>query len=71
MGHYRFKRMPFALRNSPLTYTKLMNTLLNGMISKTASVFLDDTLIVSETPGEHFKKLDFVFSKLATNSYTE
>ena len=64
-GHYRFKRMPFGLRNSPLTYTRLMNTVLHGMIGNIASVFMDDILIVSETPAEHFTKLDLVFSRLA------
>lgn len=63
-GHYRFKRMPFGLSNSPLTYMRLMNTALHGLIGNTASVFLDDILIVSQTEEEHFKKLDLVFSRL-------
>ncbi len=45
---------------------KLMNTILHGMIGKTASVFLNDILVVSETPEDNFKKLDLVFSRLAT-----
>ena len=56
--------MPFGLCNSPLTYMKLMNTVLQGLIGSTASVFLDDILIVSKTEEEHFKKLDLVFSRL-------
>ncbi len=65
-GHYRFKRMPFGLTNSPLTYMRLMNTVLHGLIGNTASVFLDDILIVSPTEEEHFKRLDLVFSRLAS-----
>ena len=45
--HYRFKRMLFP--NSPLTYMRLMNTALHGLIGYTSSVFLDDILIVSQT----------------------
>ncbi len=45
-GHYRFKRMSFGLTNSPLTYMRLINT---------ASVFLDNILIVSPTEEEHFR----------------
>ena len=63
-GHYQFRRMPFGLSNSPLTYVRLMNTVLHGLIGKTASVFLDDILIVSETEAEHFNKLNQVFSRL-------
>ncbi len=64
IGHYRYKRMPFGLSNSPLSYMRLMNTALHGLIGNTANVFLDDMLIVSETTEEHFKKLDLVFSRL-------
>lgn len=63
-GHYRFNRMPMGLSNSPLTYVKLMNTVLKGLIGTTASVFLDDILISSKTEEEHFRKLDLVFSRL-------
>jgi len=65
-GHYRFKRMPFGLSNSPLTYMRLMNTILHGLIGNTANVFLDDILIASKTEEEHFKKLNLVFSKLVS-----
>ena len=63
-GHYRFKRMPFGLSNSPLTYMRLMNMVLHGLIGNTANVFLDDILITSKTAEEHFTKLDLVFSRL-------
>ena len=43
---------------------KLMNTILHGLIGKTASVFLDDILVVSETTEEHLRKLNLVFSRL-------
>ncbi len=55
-GHYRFKRMPFGLSNSLLTYMRLMNMVLYGLIGNTASVFLDDILIVSLTEEDHFRK---------------
>ncbi len=42
-----------------------MNNVLQGLIGKTASVFLDDILIVSQTE-EHFHKLSQVFTRLAT-----
>ena len=63
-GHYRFKRMPFGLCNSPLTYMRLMNQVLTGLLGNTANVFLDDVLIASTTAEEHFVKLDLVLSRL-------
>ncbi len=63
-GHYRFKRMPFGLSNSPLTYLRPMNIALHGLIGNTGSVFLDDILIVSPTEEDNFKKLDLIFSRL-------
>ncbi len=57
--------MPFGLSNSPLTYMRLMNNILQGLIGKTASVFLDDILIVSQTE-EHFHKLNQVFTRLVS-----
>ena len=63
-GHYRFKRMPFGLCNSPLTYMRLMNQVLTGLLGNTANVFLDDILIASKTAEEHFVKLDLVLSRL-------
>ncbi len=62
-GHYHFQRMSFGLSNNPLTYMRLMN-ILHGLIGNTASVFLDDILMVSETEAEHFHKLKQVFSRL-------
>ncbi len=58
--------MPFGLSNSPLTYMRLMNNILQGLIGKTASVFLDDILIVSQTEEEHFDKLNQVFTRLVS-----
>ncbi len=62
-GHYQFRRMSFGLSNSPLTYMRVMNNILQGLIGKTASVLLDDILIVSQTE-EHFHKLNQVFTRL-------
>ncbi len=65
-GHYRFKRMPFGLCNSPLTYMRLMNEVLTGLLGNTAKVFLDDILIASKTAEDHFVNLDLVLSRLRT-----
>ncbi len=43
---------------------RLMNTVLQGLIGNTASVFLDNILIVSKTEENHFRKLYQFFSRL-------
>ena len=63
---YRCKRMPFGLSNSPLTYMRLINILLHGLMGNTTSVFLDDISIVSQTAAEHLGKLELVFSRLSS-----
>ncbi len=63
-GHYRLKRIPFGLLNSSLTYMRLMNTVLQGLIGNTTSVFVDDILKISKTEKDHSRKSDQVFSKL-------
>ncbi len=55
--------MPFGLSNSPLAYMRLMNNVLQGLIGKTASVFLDNIFIVSQTE-EHLHKLNQIFTRL-------
>ena len=38
-GNYRFKRMHFGLSNSPLTYMRLMNIVLRGLLGNVCSIF--------------------------------
>ncbi len=67
--HYHFRKIPFGLSNSPLTYMQLMNNILHGLIGNTASIFLDDIFIVSETEAEHFHNLNQVVSRLVVAGY--
>ncbi len=57
-GHYQFRRIPFGLSNSLLTSIKLMNNVLQGLIGMTASVFLDDILIVSQTEETRISRIN-------------
>ena len=64
-GHYRFRRLPYGLSNSPLTYVRLMNHVLSGLIGKSICCFMDDILIFSQTEQEHFHIIEQVLSRLA------
>ena len=64
-GHYRYRRLPYGLSNSPLTYVRLMNHVLSGLIGKSICCFMDDILIFSKTEQEHFQIIEQVLSRLA------
>ena len=63
-GHYHFKRMPFGLRSSPITFTRLINTVFHGMLGTVVHAYMDDLIIASQSLTEHFDKLRKVFDRL-------
>ncbi len=48
---FMFKRMVQSLRNSPLTFQRLMNSILSGLIGKSVFCFFDDVNIASVFAG--------------------
>ncbi len=41
-GHFEFVRMPFRLKNAPLTFQRMINNLLAGLLGKDTFAYLDD-----------------------------
>ena len=64
-GPYMFKRMAMGLRNSPLTFTRLMNSVLAGLMGNSVFCYLDDVIIASKTTREHLDTLSQVLSRFA------
>lgn len=64
-GHFHFKRMPFGLRSSPITFSRLMTNLFRRLIGSTLLVYLDDLIIMSQDVQTHFQNLEKVLAKLA------
>ena len=52
-GLFEFNVMPFGLCNAPATFQRLMDRMLAGMNWKTCMVYLDDIIILSNTPTQH------------------
>ncbi|GFW03807.1 retrovirus-related Pol polyprotein from transposon 297 [Trichonephila clavipes] len=48
-GTFRYKRMPFGLRNAPTTFQRLMDQFRNGLPNVNILVYLDDIVVLSET----------------------
>ena len=62
-GFFRWKYMPFGLRNAPATFSRLVHALLYGMETFCVA-YLDDILIFSETWSDHLKHLNLVFTRV-------
>ncbi|GFW77463.1 hypothetical protein TNCV_2498561 [Trichonephila clavipes] len=60
-GTYRFKRMPFGLKNAPATFQRLMDIFRRGL---SVLAYLDDIIIMSLTFEQHLADLEAVFKRL-------
>ncbi len=63
-GHYERLRLPMGLRNAPLTFQRMVNSLFSSLIGNGMFCYLDDLIIVSKDLVSHLHKLDLVFTKL-------
>ena len=57
-GTYRFRRLPFGLRNAPATFQRAIDVILSGVKWKTCLVYLDDVIIFSPDRKSHLKHVD-------------
>lgn len=63
-GLWQFKVMPFGLSNTPATFERMMETVLQGLTGKICLVYLDDVIVFGKTFEEEEKNLKEVFSRL-------
>lgn len=61
-GLFEFPRMSFGLRNAAQTFQRFMNQVFFGL--DFAFVYIDDVLIASKNPNEHFEHLKQIFERL-------
>lgn len=66
LGTYRFKKMPFGLKNAPATFQRLIDRLRSCAALKDVTVlaYLDDLLVISEGFHQHLQDLDMVLNRL-------
>jgi hypothetical protein len=63
-GLFQFRVLPFSLKNSPMTFVRLMNEVLRGFLDEFVQVYLDDIVIFSKISDEHQYHLDKVLERL-------
>lgn len=61
-GLFEFVRMPFGLRNAAQTFQRFIDQVLRGLPFVYA--YLDDLLVMSESPDEHYSHLHQLFQRL-------
>jgi len=62
-GHFKWKYMPFGLRNAPATFSRLVDKLLKGL-ERFCAAYLDNIIIFSDTWEEHMRHLEIVFTRI-------
>ena len=63
-GHFEYLIMPFGLANAPATFQAYINRALIGLVDVTCVVYLDDILIYSAEPAEHWQHIKQVLERL-------
>jgi hypothetical protein len=63
---YRFRRIPFGLRNAPASFRRTVHIVLSGLNWKSCLVYLDDIIIYSKTMDAHVGHLNEALTLLGT-----
>ena len=63
-GKWEWKKMPFGLSGAPITFQKLMDTILCGLQGLELFCYMDDIVVHSETFAQHLYKLRKLFEIL-------
>jgi len=62
-GLYQFKRLPFEIQGAPASYQALMAKVLRNVLFSYALCYVDDVLIMSDSPERHCEHLREVLSR--------
>lgn len=63
-GLFRYKRMPFGLKNAPSTFQRLIDRFRAGLQDLFILAYLDDIILLSPTYEEHLNDIQKMFDRL-------
>ena len=69
-GHFHFNVLPFGLKDAGNSFERAAMAELSDLVGNTVLVYLDDLIICSKDPEEHFRKLCKVLEKLCAANFT-
>ncbi|KAE8240665.1 hypothetical protein A4X13_0g7663 [Tilletia indica] len=61
-GLYQYKMVPFGLRNAPSVFQRLMDHILGPLRWQQAVIYIDDSIVATDTLEEHLAALDTLLS---------
>jgi transposase InsO family protein len=67
-GLYQYKVMPFGMKNSPATFQRLINMIINGL--ENCDAYIDDVIIYNDTWEEHLTTIRKFFDRLSAAQLT-
>jgi len=63
-GTYKFRVMPFGLKNAPGTFQRLVDSLFHDHLCHGVGVYIDDIIIYSDDLKEHLILIEIVLKRL-------
>lgn len=64
LGHFKFTRMPFGLKNAPMAFQEFIETVITADMKSFTEVYIDDIIVKSKTVEEHGTHLQVVLEAL-------
>ena len=64
IGNYRYKVMPFGLKNVGSTYQRMMTRMFESQLDKSIEVYVDDMVVKSKVVSKHVGDLGVFFNIL-------
>ena len=61
-----FNQMPFGLTNEAVTFQRLIECILAGIIDNECLIYIDDIIMFSQSFEENLQRLRHVFQRLQT-----
>ena len=64
IGMYHYKVTPFGLRNTGVTYHRVMTRMFEPQLGKNIKIYIDDMVVKSKLESEHINDLRNIFKIL-------